>query len=67
MRFHPSANVGFSLPSLLPAHSRAIEGVGLGLSVSREIARSHGGDLALGDAPPGEVRFVLSLPVRAAK
>lgn len=50
-----------------PAHSRAVEGVGLGLSVSREIARAHGGDLALKESSPGEVHFVLTLPLRIAR
>jgi signal transduction histidine kinase len=45
-----------------PAHNRQIEGVGLGLSLSREIARAHGGDLRLAASPAGEVRFVLGLP-----
>jgi signal transduction histidine kinase len=45
------------------AHSRAVEGVGLGLSVSREIARAHGGDLALKSDRPGEVQFSLSMPI----
>lgn len=45
------------------AHSRHIEGVGLGLSVSREIARAHGGDLLLQANSPGTVQFTLVLPV----
>jgi signal transduction histidine kinase len=45
------------------AHSRAVEGVGLGLSVSREIARAHGGDLALKADRPQEVQFSLLMPV----
>ncbi|MHB1199977.1 MAG: sensor histidine kinase [Polaromonas sp.] len=44
------------------SHSRQIEGVGLGLSVSREIARAHGGDITF-SAQAGVVRFVLRLPV----
>jgi two-component system heavy metal sensor histidine kinase CusS len=35
------------------AHSRQIEGTGLGLSLAREIARAHGGDLVL-DTPVGD-------------
>jgi signal transduction histidine kinase len=46
------------------AHNRRIEGVGLGLSLSREIARAHGGDLRLDPARPGEVSFSLTLPGR---
>lgn len=45
------------------AHSRQIEGVGLGLSVSREIARAHGGDLTLKSASDGAVHFSLLLPL----
>ena len=43
------------------SHSRQIDGVGLGLSVSREIARAHGGDITF-SAQAGVVRFVLRLP-----
>ncbi|MGI9135022.1 MAG: ATP-binding protein [Rhodoferax sp.] len=45
------------------AHSRLIEGVGLGLSVAREIARAHGGDLTLRAESPGSVQFSLVLPL----
>jgi heavy metal sensor kinase len=44
------------------AHSRTIEGVGLGLSVSREIARAHGGDLVMKADSSGVVQFTLVLP-----
>lgn len=46
-----------------PARSRNIEGSGLGLSLSREILRAHGGDLILEDASAGETRFSLTFPV----
>lgn len=42
--------------------SRQTDGLGLGLSLAREIARTHGGDLVLVVTPPGEARFRLSLP-----
>ena len=45
------------------AHNRHIDGVGLGLSVSREIARAHGGDLFLKEEITGEVHFYLVLSV----
>lgn len=45
-----------------PAHSRHVEGVGLGLSVSREIARAHGGDITLKVEGKGSVQFSLLLP-----
>ncbi len=37
-------------------------GVGLGLSVVRDVARGHGGDVTLGVAPQGGLRAVLKLP-----
>ena len=37
-------------------------GTGLGLAVSRAIARAHGGDVLAGDAPGGGARFTLRLP-----
>lgn len=40
----------------------AKEGVGLGLSIVREVARSHGGDVVLDTAPMGGLRAVLKLP-----
>jgi two-component system heavy metal sensor histidine kinase CusS len=49
-----------------PAHSRAIDGVGLGLSLAREIVRAHHGKLWLADAPEGWVMFILELPATSA-
>lgn len=46
-----------------PARTAATEGLGLGLSLAREIARAHGGDLILAESPPGEARFSLHLPL----
>jgi two-component system osmolarity sensor histidine kinase EnvZ len=40
----------------------ASEGVGLGLSVVRDVARSHGGDVALSTSPLGGLRAVMKLP-----
>jgi len=37
-------------------------GTGLGLSIARDIARSHGGDIALEDSPLGGLRAVISIP-----
>ncbi len=46
------------------ARNRQIEGLGLGLSLSREIARAHGGDLKLVSAAIGQTEFILILPIR---
>jgi two-component system heavy metal sensor histidine kinase CusS len=43
------------------AHSRRVDGTGLGLSLSREIARAHGGELALVDEPADENHFAIRL------
>jgi two-component system, OmpR family, sensor kinase len=40
-------------------------GAGLGLAIAREIARHHGGDLALDGAFEGGARFVATLPALA--
>jgi len=44
------------------SHSRATEGNGLGLSLAREIARAHGGDLNLQTSAEDEVVMRLLLP-----
>ena len=38
-------------------------GVGLGLTIARDIVRGHGGDLTLEDAPRGGLRALVRLPV----
>ncbi len=38
------------------------KGVGLGLAIARDVARGHGGDLTLDQAPLGGLRAVLRLP-----
>lgn len=45
-----------------PARSRQIEGVGLGLALSREIARAHGGELVFAVGEDQSVNFSLTLP-----
>lgn len=47
-----------------PAHTRKVEGTGLGLSLAREIARAHGGDLILNPVSSNQTAFTLSLPCR---
>ncbi len=46
-----------------PARTRKVEGTGLGLSLSREIARAHGGDLTLDSTPFYQTAFTLTLPL----
>lgn len=36
---------------------------GLGLAIARDIAKSHGGNITLGDSPLGGLRAVLSVPL----
>ncbi|MEQ8247590.1 MAG: ATP-binding protein [Alphaproteobacteria bacterium] len=38
-------------------------GVGLGLTIARDVVRSHGGDLTLDDSPLGGLRARLRLPI----
>jgi heavy metal sensor kinase len=45
-----------------PSRNRAVEGSGLGLSLAREIARAHGGELMLEPGPADQVALRLSLP-----
>jgi two-component system osmolarity sensor histidine kinase EnvZ len=44
------------------ARSQQIAGAGLGLSVVRDVARSHGGDVTLACSPKGGLRAVLRTP-----
>lgn len=45
------------------ARNRGVDGFGLGLNLSREFARAHGGDLVLLESSPGNTRFRLTLPI----
>jgi two-component system osmolarity sensor histidine kinase EnvZ len=38
-------------------------GVGLGLAITRDIARAHGGDVRLEKSPMGGLRAILRLPI----
>jgi two-component system osmolarity sensor histidine kinase EnvZ len=42
------------------------KGVGLGLAIARDVARSHGGDVVLSQSPLGGLRATLRLPLAAA-
>ncbi|RNI17227.1 sensor histidine kinase [Flexivirga caeni] len=44
------------------SRSRGAGGSGLGLAIVRELARSAGGDVEIGESPLGGARFTLSLP-----
>ncbi|PZV03959.1 MAG: two-component sensor histidine kinase, partial [Leptolyngbya sp.] len=44
------------------ARTQSIEGLGLGLSLSREIVYAHGGNLTLDSPPAGQTAFTLTLP-----
>ncbi|MEA5623225.1 sensor histidine kinase [Nostoc sp. UHCC 0251] len=46
-----------------PARTRQVEGLGLGLSLAREIARAHRGDLTLDSILNGQTAFTLTLPI----
>jgi signal transduction histidine kinase len=55
----------FSVPSsgsMSPA-IRMRPGPGLGLSIARDIARAHGGDITLEDSPLGGLRAIVAIPV----
>jgi two-component system, OmpR family, osmolarity sensor histidine kinase EnvZ len=45
------------------ARNQDESGTGLGLAIARDIARSHGGDITLGDSPMGGLRAAVRVPV----
>ncbi len=44
------------------SRNQATGGVGLGLTIARDVARSHGGDLTLHESPAGGLRCYLRVP-----
>ncbi len=44
------------------SRNQATGGIGLGLPITLDIARTHGGDLVLEDSPQGGLRVILRLP-----
>lgn len=45
------------------SRNRETGGVGLGMTIARDVARSHGGDIQLADSPLGGLRVRLVLPL----
>jgi two-component system osmolarity sensor histidine kinase EnvZ len=45
--------------------TRNAKGVGLGLSIARDVARAHGGDVTLSQSPLGGLRATLRVPAFA--
>ncbi len=45
------------------SRNQATGGVGLGLTIARDVIRGHGGDIALMDSPAGGLRARLVLPI----
>ena len=46
-----------------PSRNAATGGVGLGLTIARDIARGHGGDVVLEESPQGGLRARVALPL----
>ena len=61
---HPSASNVFK-PVLPPRHARNQDegNSGLGLAIARDIAKSHGGDITLGESSMGGLRAIISVPL----
>ena len=44
------------------SRNQNVKGVGLGLAIARDVARGHGGDVALDKSPLGGLRAIIRLP-----
>ncbi len=60
---HMRADVFKPFLRLDDARNQDEGGTGLGLAIARDIARSHGGDIMLGDSPLGGLRATVRVPV----
>lgn len=49
-------------PSFTTRNSSGNYGLGLGLSISRELVMKHGGSITVGDSPLGGAQFTITLP-----
>lgn len=49
------------------ADKPGVDGIGLGLSLAREIIRAHGGELMLQESRPGWTAFVATLPAKLVR
>jgi two-component system osmolarity sensor histidine kinase EnvZ len=49
-----------------PSRNQNVSGVGLGLTIARDTARAHGGDVTLGRSEMGGLKAILRLPLEAA-
>jgi len=48
---------------LEPSRNPETGGVGLGLTIARDVARGMGGEVSLGDSPLGGLRATLTIPL----
>ena len=61
----PTSTRTCSAPFFRLDKSRNVDtgGVGLGLTIARDVARSHGGDVALAASPLGGLRVIVRIPI----
>ncbi|MDD3669204.1 MAG: ATP-binding protein [Alphaproteobacteria bacterium] len=61
---HKRAEVFKAFYRLEESRNTATGGVGLGLTIARDIILSHGGTISLSDSPLGGLRVVMALPLK---